>query len=205
VPDDGVVTIQVSEYEQLRTEINNRTTLAYGLIALQLAALGAGASLINKFPDVLIALAGVSCFLWYFWVDHAGQVYKIAGYLGVVLSPQLRANLGSDVLGWEAFVRHIESADSSGQTLFGSAGKRAFIQRATSADWYTALLFGCSPPGLAVAYVVTLRHLNHGYPTHMWVEVILVGLLWLLGVWRFVMFKLTVKNIGNAILQAAGG
>ena len=202
--DDAEVTINLSEFEALRSEINNRTTLAYGLIALQLAALGAGVSIINKLPDVLLALAGVSCFLWLFWVDHAGQVYKIAGYLGIVLAPRLTTATASPVLGWEKFVREIEQPDTSRRTLFGSRGGRAYIQRATSADWYTALLFGLTPPALAVAYVATLQHLHRGLGPRIWLEVSLVGLLWLIALWRFVAFKRTVRNIATAILAHGG-
>jgi hypothetical protein len=35
-------TVDLNEYVQLRLEINNRTQLSAGLVALQLAALGAG-------------------------------------------------------------------------------------------------------------------------------------------------------------------
>lgn len=202
VADDDEVTISLAEFDALRSEINNRTTLAYGLIALQLAALGAGLSVIDKLPDVLLALAGVSAFLWLFWVDHAGQVYKIAGYLGIVLAPRLAGLVKAKVLGWEEFVRQMEHPETSHGALFSGTGAPVFIQRATSADWYTAALFGLTPPGLAAGYLATLRHLHRPLAAHVWVEVGVVSVLWLMALWRFLAFKRTVNNIGQAILAA---
>jgi hypothetical protein len=121
-----------------------------------------------------------------------------------VLAPRLTAATDSPVLGWEKFVREIEQRDTGRRTLFGGVGGRAYIQRATSADWYTALLFGLTPPALAVAYVATLQHLHRGLGTRIWLEVSLVGLLWLIALWRFVAFKRTVKNIATAILARGG-
>jgi hypothetical protein len=86
---DSARTVALSEYDSLRSEINNRTTLAYTLISLELAAVGAGLSVITKLPDVLLGLAAVSCFLWLFWVDHAGAVYKLASYIALELAPKL--------------------------------------------------------------------------------------------------------------------
>jgi hypothetical protein len=151
---------------------------------------------------VLLALAAVSSFLWLFWVDHAGQVYKIAGYLGMVLAPRLQASAGGDVLEWELFLRQLEGTDNR-TLLTGSAGRRIYIQRATSADWYTALLFGAAPPLLAAAYIETERHLHQSLGTHTWVEVSLVGLVWVLALWRFLAFKRTVRHIGQGIRRLA--
>jgi hypothetical protein len=205
--DDKELEVILKEFEILRSEVNSRTTLAYGLITLQLAALGTGISFIGKFPDVLLGLAAVSCFLWLYWVDHAGQVYKIAAYAARVLAPRLSALTDERVLGWERYLRELEDPKKSTAALYGlaSQGRRAFIQRATAADWYSALLFGLTAPGLVVAYISTVLHVDHRLAMHVLVEATLVGVLWLLALWRFVSFKRTVQSIGRAILAPDPG
>jgi len=99
--------VDLSEYEQLRNEINNRTQLSAGSIALQLAALGAGLSVLKDFPDVVVALAMVSSFLWLLWIDHTSQIYKIAASIGLRLAPRLRER-NLELLGWEHFMRTLD-------------------------------------------------------------------------------------------------
>src|SRR5215471_17255465 len=87
---DSSRTINLTEYKQLRGEINNRTQLSAGLVALQLTALGAGIFVMKEHPAVVIALTAVSSFLWLLWIDHTSQIYKIAFYIGMNLAPRLR-------------------------------------------------------------------------------------------------------------------
>src|SRR5215217_4678149 len=93
-------TVDLIEYANLRNEINNRTQLSAGLVGLNLAALGAGISIIRHVPDIVVALAGVSSFLWLLWIDHTSQIYKIAAYIGLCLAPRLREGT-EELLGWE--------------------------------------------------------------------------------------------------------
>jgi len=202
---DAARAIALSEYDSLRSEINNRTTLAYTLISLQLAAVGGGLSVLTKLPDVLLGLAAVSCFLWLFWVDHAGAVYKLASYVALTLAPMLSGTAGEAMLGWEYFLRRInKDRDTARVTLYGehATDQPAYIQSTTAADRYTMLLFGVPPPIFIVAYLVTLLGREHHRSTLVvWLSAAAVSLLWLFAVRRFLGFRQMVKNIGDAILS----
>jgi hypothetical protein len=202
---DAARAVVLSEYDSLRSEINNRTTLAYTLISLELAAVGAGLSVITKLPDVLLGLAAVSCFLWLFWVDHAGAVYKLASYIALELAPKLSAVAGESVLGWEHFLRRInKDRDTARVTLYGrgATDQPAYIQSTTAADRYTMLLFGGSSPIFIVGYLVTILGREHHRSTLViWLSAAAVMLLWLFALWRFLGFRRMVENLGTAILS----
>src|SRR6266481_5511058 len=91
--------VDLCEFKELRAEINNRTQLSTGLVGLQLAAIGSGLAVIKDYPDVVLALAALSSFLWLLWIDHTSQIYKIAAYIGLKLAPRLRSG-NSELLGW---------------------------------------------------------------------------------------------------------
>jgi hypothetical protein len=205
LPDsDAARAIALSEYDSLRSEINNRTTLAYTLISLELAAVGAGLSVITKLPDVLLGLAAASCFLWLFWVDHAGAVYKLASYIALELAPKLSTGAGEPVLAWEHFLRRInKNRETARAALYGpdATDQPAYIQSTTAADRYTMLLFGGSPPIFIVGYLVTILEREHHRSTVViWLSAAAVALLWLFALWRFLGFRRMVENLGTAIL-----
>jgi hypothetical protein len=196
--------VALAEYDSLRSEINNRTTLAYALISLELAAIGVGLSVITKLPDVLLGLAAVSCFLWLFWIDHAGAVYKLASYIALELAPKLSDAAGQPMLGWEYFLRRInKDRDTARETLYGdrATDQPAYIQSTTAADRYTMLLFGVPPPIFIVGYLVTILGREHHRSTLViWLSASAVALLWLFAVFRFLGFLKMVNNVGDAIL-----
>lgn len=195
--------IDVTEFQNLRQEINNRTNLAYALITLQLAALGTGLSVMTKVPDVLLGLAAASSFLWLFWVDHAGQVYKIASYIALELSPQLSANVHRPVLRWEHFLLKIDAGDKATkeQALYGTSTPQGtvYVQNSTAADTYAMLLFGCSPPLMICGYVVTMLIGGHRAVALVVVPATIAMVLWGYTARRFHGFRKTVETIRSAI------
>ncbi|MBT2408469.1 MULTISPECIES: hypothetical protein [unclassified Streptomyces] len=194
--------IDVTEFQNLRQEINNRTNLAYALITLQLAALGTGLSVMTRLPDVLLGLAAASSFLWLFWVDHAGQVYKIAGYIALELSPQLSADVRRPVLRWEHFLRRIDAGGGTTQrALYGTAAphSRVYVQSSTAADVYAMLLFGCTPPLMICGYVVVMLVGGERSVVLVVVPAAAATGLWIYTVTRFRGFRKTVSTIGTAI------
>lgn len=64
---------ELVEFQCLRQEIDGRTPLAYGLVALEIAALGASIAVVDKVSDTLLGAAIIPIFLWLFWMDHASQ------------------------------------------------------------------------------------------------------------------------------------
>jgi hypothetical protein len=196
MPDKAIDTV---EYEQMRQEIDSRTNLAYTLIALELAALGAGISVIDKVPEVLMGAAIVSSYLWLFWMDHAGQVYKIASYIALRLAPRARKT-APGALGWEAYLREIDAGgERSQRALFGpeKVMRRRQLARSGSADWSTGLLFGGTPPLLLVAYGVLEAH--RGPNAIRLVALALIALLWLFTCGRFRAFRRNIQLISAAI------
>ncbi|MFD7976320.1 hypothetical protein [Streptomyces sp. NPDC059071] len=194
--------IDITEFQNLRAEINNRTNLAYALITLQLAALGTGLSLMTRLPDVLLGLAAASSFLWLFWVDHAGQVYKIASYIALELSPQLTAGVSRPVLRWEHFLRRIDAGGGTTvRALYGASAPqgRVYVQSSTAADMYSMLLFGCTPVLMICGYVVVMLVGRERPVVLVVVPAVAATGLWVYTVTRFRGFRKMVSTIGTAI------
>jgi hypothetical protein len=135
--------VDLKEFERLRDEIDSRTQMGYQLVTVQLAALGTGLSVYDKFPDVLLGLAAASTFLWLFWMDHVSQIHKAALYIGTCLAPRLRSGLDEGLLGWERFIRKLDRGYLS--THSGDVRLQVRPHRTLLIMGYTALLFGGVP------------------------------------------------------------
>jgi hypothetical protein len=186
----------LAEYDHLRGEIDNRTTLAYGLIALQLAALGAGLSAADKLPEILLGLAMVSSFLWVFWMDHTGQIFKIAAYIALRLAPRLRGAT-PDALGWERFFRDLDAGAVPEWTNL--ARGRFPVHTTGSVHLYTGALFGVPPPAFLVAYLVSGVHGSGGGEALRWAGVAAALVLWIATILRFRVYLRMIDAIGDMI------
>src|SRR6266705_1292715 len=102
--------VDLAEFDRLREEIDNRTELSVNLVLAEIAALGAGISVVDKVPDVLLGLAAVSGFLWLLWMDHTEAIHKIALYIAHELAPRIQISYAGG-LGWEKFLRGLDSTD----------------------------------------------------------------------------------------------
>lgn len=208
LPQNESISIELVEYGNLRQEINNRTTLAYALITLQLVTLGTGLSVAAKFPDIVAGLAAVSSFLWLFWVDHAGQVYKIAAYIAVELAPRLTEAAGRSVMGWEYFLRRLDGPENGAREALhmSAAGLgRVRIPASSTADKYAMLLFGCSPPVLLAGYAIEILR-DHQRPILLVIAIMTaVTAVWLFSVWRFISFRRMVVSVHDAIIHRNQG
>ena len=133
------------EFERLRTEIDGRTQLAFGLVTLEVTALGAGLSVFERFPDVVVGLAVVSSILWTLYLDHSGQVRKLAAYIGLRLAPRLRAS-DHDVLGWESFLRELDAGGEVTRRALGNISvKRLRVYKTRSIELGMNAMFGGTP------------------------------------------------------------
>jgi hypothetical protein len=151
------VDVDLAEYDRLRQEVDNRTQIANGLVGLELTALGVGLASAGSLPEVIIGLAVVSAFLWMLWVDHAGQIWKIAAYTGIDLGSRLRRT-HPDALGWERFLRRLDrGGDEARRVLRLPAGARALaMPKTTNVGLYISLIFGGSPLVLLAVSLISL-------------------------------------------------
>ena len=145
-PGSSGLEVDLAEYDRLRQEVDNRTQIAFGLVGIELTALGVGLASAGTLPEVIIGLAVVSAFLWMLWVDQAGQIWKIAAYTGIDLASRLRRS-HPDALGWERFLRRLDrGGDEARRVLRVPVGARALAMPKTSnVGLYISLLFGGSP------------------------------------------------------------
>jgi hypothetical protein len=148
--------VDLVEFDRLRQEIDNRTQIANGLVGLQLTALGAGFTVFHAYPDVVIGLAVVSAFLWLLWIDHAGQIWKIAAYLSIDMAHRLRAS-SPGALGWESFYRRLDlgGADARAVLRLPSNGSDLVLPRTSNISLYISFVFGGTPVVLLAFAVVS--------------------------------------------------
>jgi hypothetical protein len=192
----------VAEVQALRQEITTRVTLSSTLVALELATVGTGVTLLDRSTHVLAGLAMLSSFLWLLWIDHSLQVLKIAAYLAVDLGSRMSEHTGRAVLGWEGFLRRLNSGgQESAQALYrGSPPSGTKIVRALPVDWYSPLLFGVAPPLLLTLYVVANVR---SQPTALvWLSCGVGVLLWSYTISRFIDFAHNKGVIDRAIVTA---
>lgn len=196
--------LDAAELQTLRQEITSHFTLSTTLIALELAAFGSSLSLVDKSTHVLAVLAVISSFLWLLWIDHSTQILKIAAYISIDLAPRMNQCLGRPVLGWESFLRRINSGGGRSATaLYGaSPPPRVAIVRPLRSEWYTPLLFGAAPPLLFALYVSA--NLRGGTATPVvWLACAAGGALWVFTISRFIDFVHNAKVIDRAILASS--
>ena len=154
--------VDLVEFERLRDEIDSRTQLSNQLLSYELAALGAGIAVLDKYPDVLLGLAAISTFLWLFWIDHTTQIYKIAAYIELKIARRLRAQ-GGELLGWERFLRDIDAGgERRERAMYGkTTGKHIEIQKTEWVSNYTSWLLGYSTLALLVVYSIPkMQHIT---------------------------------------------
>lgn len=198
------VEVQLKEFEQLRQEIVARINLAYALIALELTVLGAGLTVFDKFPEVVVGLAVASSFLWLIFIDHAAQVYKLAAYISLWLAPQVRSDAPGS-LRWEEFLRQVDQGgEDTARALYrreGAPRPDGWIKSGGPSP-FLAALFGGSPPVLLAAYAA-----SSGLSGPLAEQAVRGGVLlaslgfWLLALWRYRAFQLTVRCINAAIAE----
>src|SRR5437588_4804255 len=93
--------VDLVEFQRVRAEIDNRTTISETIIVGHITALGTGLSLSGKVPDVLLALSYVSSLLWLSWLAHTRQIYKLSGYVATQLGPRFPHPPVKRALYWE--------------------------------------------------------------------------------------------------------
>lgn len=196
--------VEIAEFESLRQEINTRLTVSYTLLALDLAALGAGLSVAEKNSHVLGGLAVLAGVMWLFWAQNSSMIQSLGVYIALDLGPRMSSAVGRPVLGWEVFLRRLlVGGASASELLFGddSYANSRGLRWVAGSDWYTTVLFGGSSPVLLAAYIWINRHAS----AEAWVLVGLIGSLgvavWLYGAISFNRFMNALDLFTKAVLM----
>lgn len=193
--------LDTTEAQGLRQEITTRITLMNALIALELATLGTGLAVISKPSFLLVGMGAASSFLWLLWMDQSLYTYKIAAYLSVELAPRLSQLARRRVLGWEAFLRHIESnGEKSRQALYPhtAGGGRQLLHCGRHAEWYVPMLFAVTPPWLLALYIIS----SHDKPTPILTACLVGGSMWIYTIIRFALLMHDIRVFNKAIAAA---
>jgi hypothetical protein len=156
-PGSSGLEIDLAEYDRLRQEVDNRTQIAFGLVGIELTALGVGLASAGALPEVIIGLAVVSAFLWMLWVDQAGQIWKIAAYTGIDLASRLRRS-HPDALGWERFLRRLDRGGDEARWVLRLPveAKALAMPKTSNVGLYISLIFGGSPLVLLGVSLISL-------------------------------------------------
>jgi hypothetical protein len=197
------VELDAAEIQSLRQEITTRIGLMQAIVAVELAALGTGLTILHDYAHVLAGLAAISSFLWLLWLDQSLSTYKIAAYLAIEVAPRMQQITARRTLGWEAFLRRVESGgQESVHALYqGALPPSGGIVRSVRADWYVPLLFGASPPILLTLYVRASSNIESSLLL-IGLASLIGGLFWLFAISRFIDFVRNAKVIDKAILAA---
>lgn len=200
----GSCSADIAEFEALRAEINTRFTMLFTLIALDLAALGGGLTIVDKNTYVLAGLAAISGVLWLYWTDNSLAVNRIACYITIVLAPRISSTEDQSSLGWEVYLRRLcQGGPTATRALFPRGdqpygGPAKMASHAT--DWYATVLFGGSTPLLLVLYLVASLHSGHAGDPVVWLVITIIAGLWCMAVARFAYLARTLHLMDMAIL-----
>lgn len=196
--------IDLLEFERLRCEIDGRTQLAFGLVTLNITAIGVGFSVIASFPDVVFGLAIVSCILWMLYIDHSAQVQKIAAYIGLRLAPRLRGRDGQ-ALGWEAFLRDLDGTPESIRAALGLPRDATVrVYRSPAIRQAMSALFGGAAPVLIVLGIFRSAD-SHHLGWQRWAVIAGATCVWVYAVRFYLMERRTWKTIDSAFRRLASG
>jgi hypothetical protein len=199
----GSCSADIAEFEALRAEINTRFTILFTLIALDLAALGGGLTIVDKNTYVLAGLAAISGVLWLYWTDNSLAVNRIACYIAIVLAPHISSTEDQSSLGWEVYLRKLcQGGPTATRALFPRGnqpygGPAKMTSHAT--DWYATALFGGSTPLLLVLYLTASLH-RHANGPAVWLVTPTIAGLWCMAVARFAYLTRTLHLMDMAIL-----
>jgi hypothetical protein len=194
--------VYLMEFEQLRDELVQRTNMSYALIALDLTALGAGLTVFQAFPAIVIGLAVVTSFLWLIYIDHASQIYKIAAYIALRLAPRLEET-ATAAMQWENFLRQLDKGGPEAAAALSGPGDHR-----TPRHWivsggpgtYVAALFAASPPVLLATFAISSGIGGDALERLLRLAVLLATYaVWVGSIVRFCHFQETVRAINAAI------
>jgi hypothetical protein len=209
---DGAQQIALEEFKQLRAEIVSRTTLGNQVVFYAMTAVAAGLAVFERFPEALLGVAAVVNFFWLMWLDHTGQVFKMAAYISLRLAPLIGKG-EHGLLRWEHFMRELDAGGESFRVaVYGTRtpSKKKFNvlkTRATSA--YLFMIFGIGTPALILCYFL-VQWDQEGLDStdyHTWIKVAVsafVVALWCYAISRARVLKAMADDLDESIRAADG-
>ncbi len=202
------IQVDLKEFERLRQEIDNRTLLGNYLLLAEVTALGAGILIVAHLHEALLGMALVTSYLWLLWLDHTEQVFKIAAYIGLRLSPRLQ-RASQDALGWEMFRRRLDRGGSEAiEALYSvKAGpgvpSQVTIRPTRNIVRHVTLVFGILPVVLLVTYAFLRYDYLHKGGAAAWGRVgglVLSLCLWTISLFQWFQFTRSVNAMEKAFL-----
>ena len=152
--------VDLVEFQRVRAEIDNRTTISETIILGHITALGTGLSLSGKVPDVLLALSYVSSLLWLSWLAHTRQIYKLSGYVATQLGPRFPHPPVKRALYWEEYSRMVDRVGLTAYELTYPellAKATATTNQHQNISWFIGLFFACGPLLLSIYVFIVAR------------------------------------------------
>ncbi len=140
--------VDLVEFQRLRAEIDNRTTISETIILACITALGTGVSLLEKTPDIVLALSFVSSLLWLSWLAHTRQIYKLSGYIAMQLGPRFPHSPSNPALYWEEYSRMVDRVGLAAYRLSYPellAKVTPNLVQHRNISWFIRLFFSCGP------------------------------------------------------------
>lgn len=118
--EEMMVTLAVAEFNDRRSEINNRTTIQHVLISLNITAAGAigGVAITAESPNrpLLLLLAPICSAFALAWANHADTIFRIGAFIRRRIRPIIERESG-ELWRWE--LDHDVFKDNSWQRVRG--------------------------------------------------------------------------------------
>jgi hypothetical protein len=155
LPPEQVVQLVIAEFDDRRTEINNRTTIQHLLVGLNITAAGAvgGVALAGESPNlaVLLLLSPICSALAMLWANHADTIARIGAFIRYRIRPLVEEERGP-LWRWEL-----------DHDVFGESPRRRFL-----AFGLPVFLVFVGPP--LVSLVLSFKELivEGGWQSRMW-------------------------------------
>jgi hypothetical protein len=166
-PENGAaIQVALVEYESLRKEIETRTVLSNALTSGIVIGVIAALATADDLGYLAIALSIGISILWLFWMDHALQIYKIAGYISIKLNRQIQYYT-STAFRWELFLRSLDSDDNNirKEALYDTvditvSDEDLRIRKTEIVRKYSCMLYLISPIIFLLIFYVSKIHTN---------------------------------------------
>lgn len=175
IPVAPSMTVGLTEFAEVRHEINARSDRQHLLLSLNLTAIGAIGTVVavgKSGPLPLLILGIISSCLGINFFDHDEAISRLGHYIREELAPAIREQCGDpSALGWEDYYRQqIATRGLVGRVLHGP---RRFAKYGLIPKLHIPLLLMFAAPSI-IGLVLTATYLATGAAVALWVITLVV-------------------------------